>query len=95
MIERGETLSALAKVMRSFPQILINVDVKQRKDVYQFPAIATHTGKVERELGDKGRLVIRASGTESKVRIMLEGEDEERIRILGHELADIIKKHLG
>ncbi|MBW1678746.1 MAG: phosphoglucosamine mutase, partial [Deltaproteobacteria bacterium] len=95
MIQKGKTLSELSQIMQPFPQILINVDVKGEKDFYQIPAIANQIKKLDNELKDRGRVVVRPSGTESKIRVMVEGEDEKKIKILGHELADIIKKNLG
>jgi phosphoglucosamine mutase len=95
MVQSGKALSELSQIMQPFPQILINVDVKGEKDFYQIPAIANQIKKLDNELKDRGRVVVRPSGTESKIRVMVEGEDEKKIKILGHELADIIKKNLG
>jgi len=95
MIQKGKPLSELARVMESFPQVLLNVAVRDKKDPYHVPAIAAAIAKLEANLGDKGHLVVRPSGTESIIRIMIEGEDETVINLLAHELAGVVRENLG
>ena len=95
MIQKGKPLSELARVMQSFPQVLVNVKVREEMDPYRIPAIGKEIEKLEAKLGDKGQLVVRPSGTESIIRVMIEGEDEREINALAHELADVIKENLG
>ena len=95
MIQRGKPLSELSQFMQPFPQILVNVEVKEKKDPYQIPVIFNEIIKVKNELKDKGQVVVRPSGTESKIRVMIEGEDGEKIKKYAYDLADIIKQKLG
>jgi len=95
MIKKGNTLSELSRIMQPFPQVLINVDVKEKKDPCQIPVIFDQISKVKNELKKRGKVVVRLSGTEPKIRIMIEGEEEVKIKVLAHELADIIKQNLG
>ncbi|MBI2092201.1 MAG: phosphoglucosamine mutase, partial [Deltaproteobacteria bacterium] len=71
------------------------VKVKQKKDFSQIPAIATSIRKIEQELGNRGRLVLRYSGTEMMARIMIEGEHQARLKSLADGLAEEIIRHLG
>jgi phosphoglucosamine mutase len=93
--ERGQPLSVAKQVFTPFPQILTNVRVKQKKDFSQVPALAASIRKIEKELGSRGRLVLRYSGTEMLARIMIEGESFERLRTMADGLAGDICKHLG
>lgn len=88
-------LSDLTGIMETYPQTLINVRVKEKKDLNQVPELASKIKKIEEKLGDSGRVLIRYSGTEPLVRIMLEGTDEERIKGFAEELAEDFKKRLG
>jgi phosphoglucosamine mutase len=88
-------LSELAGIMETYPQILINVEVKEKKDFTQVPKLASKIKKIEEELGDSGRVLIRYSGTEPLVRIMLEGADEKQIKGFAEELAEDFRKRLG
>ena len=76
MADTGEELSALASQLVTYPQVLVNVRVKQKTDLEQVPAIADTMRKVEEHLSGQGRLLVRYSGTEPLLRIMLEGKDE-------------------
>jgi phosphoglucosamine mutase len=80
--------------MQIFPQILISVDVNKPKDILQIPAISNQIQKAENKLKGKGRIVVRPSGTESKIRVMVEGEDEGEIKLIAEELAGVIKHNL-
>ena len=90
MVREGRPLEELAGIMESFPQVLVNVRVSRRADLDSLPEFRTQCVKVQQALGDNGRLLVRFSGTEPVVRVMLEGEDEDRIRQLADETADCI-----
>jgi phosphoglucosamine mutase len=94
MLKNKQPLSELSQVMQIFPQILISVDVNKRKDISQIPAISNQIQKAENKLKGKGRVVVRPSGTEAKIRVMVEGEDEGEIKLIAEELAGVIKHNL-
>ena len=93
----GKTLSELAGVMDVYPQILINAKVKtENKERYTEDAeIMAEIEKIEAEFANNGRVLIRPSGTEPLVRVMIEGKDENIIRTRAEALADLIVKKLG
>ncbi len=86
-------LSELAKVMTRTPQVLINTAVEKKVPLDQLPDLQRMIRDIERELGDDGRVLVRYSGTESKVRVMIEGTDETRIQGWAEELAGALKKY--
>jgi phosphoglucosamine mutase len=88
-------LADLSSAMVSYPQVLVNVRVRERADYMQVPAIAGVIGRVESGLAGHGRLLVRYSGTEPLLRIMLEGKDDAEIRAWAHEIAGTVKAHLG
>ncbi len=94
--ETGKSLSELASQMKVFPQVLVNVRVSDFGKA-RFPRdfeIKKAIEGAERELGDDGRVLVRVSGTEPLVRVMLEGKDEEKISILANEIAEVVKERL-
>jgi phosphoglucosamine mutase len=96
MQETKKKLSTLASQMKIYPQKLINVRVSDFGKA-RFPhdeEIKTAIAAAEKELGDDGRVLVRVSGTEPLVRVMLEGKNEEKINILAAEIADVIKERL-
>jgi phosphoglucosamine mutase len=93
--ESGKTLAGMADGFARFPQILLNVKVKEKLPFDEVPEIKEAAGKLEKELGDTGRLLLRYSGTENLARVMIEGEDQETINKQAEELAGIIRKSLG
>jgi phosphoglucosamine mutase len=95
MLQRQRPLSELKKVMQRYPQVLINVQVRERRDLATIDAVARTIRGVEQSLGEKGRLLVRFSGTEPLVRVMVEGEDEQVVRKYGEEVAEVVRKHLG
>ena len=95
MQQTGKPLSELAQCMKSYPQVLVNVKVKQRCDLSTVPEIAACMAGLEEKLAGSGRLLVRYSGTEPKVRVMIEGEDQNEIKALADELAGVIKDKLG
>jgi phosphoglucosamine mutase len=95
MAEQRQPLSKLKKIMTRLPQVLLNVRVEEKKDVSRLPRVRQKIAAVERELGERGRILVRPSGTEPLIRVMLEGENEEKIRRMAHEVAEEIRAHLG
>ncbi len=91
----GRRLSELARVMTSLPQVLVNVRVRKRVDLKEIAPIQKMIEEVEAELGDSGRLLIRYSGTEPLLRIMLEGEDQGRIAVLADQVAEAVREQIG
>jgi phosphoglucosamine mutase len=95
MQRSGQTLSELAQVMIALPQVLLNVRVERRADLAEFPEITRIIQEVEAKLGEDGRVLIRYSGTEPLLRIMLEGPDKVEITGMAHAIADCVTQHLG
>jgi phosphoglucosamine mutase len=91
----GRSLADLADDLVTYPQVLLNVRVRERVDLQSVPAIAQTIQRVEARIADQGRLLVRYSGTEPLLRVMLEGRDENDIRALAQEIVDVVKKHLS
>jgi phosphoglucosamine mutase len=91
----GKSLSELAKCMTIYPQVLVNVRVKERRDLSSLPRVKQHIARLEKKLDGTGRLLIRYSGTEPLVRIMIEGERETEIQKWADDLADILRNAIG
>jgi phosphoglucosamine mutase len=87
MVREQRPLSELAQVMTRTPQVLINTAVERKVPLDDLPDVQRRIGEIERELGDDGRVLVRYSGTESKVRVMIEGLDQGRIQQWAEELA--------
>ena len=95
MKTRDLPLSKLAARIKLFPQILINVEVEKRQDVRSIPQIEKAVRHAEELLRGKGRVLVRPSGTEPKIRVMLEGEDQKMITRLGRDIAKVIKEKMS
>lgn len=95
MKQSGKPLSELAACMKTYPQVLVNVKVKERRDLASIPEVAGRMTEIEKKLDGTGRLLVRYSGTEPKVRVMIEGEDQSEIKALADDLAGIIREKLG
>ncbi len=95
MVKEGKLLSELSKDMRSYPQILLNVKVKEKKDLSSLPAVAKALKSIEERLKNRGRAFIRYSGTEPLARITIEGEKLDEIKRMANELAEVLKKEIG
>jgi phosphoglucosamine mutase len=91
LVRRGKTLHQLASELTVYPQVLVNVKTP-RKEVLQSPEIRRAVEEAEQILTGTGRLLIRPSGTEPLIRVMVEGDDQQRIEALAHELADRIRQ---
>ncbi len=94
MKRENKRLSELAKIMTPFPQVLLNVPVRQKKDPQRIPEIASLLKKIEAKLVDRGRILVRSSGTESLIRVMVEGEDEKEISAFAEQIAECIRKKM-
>jgi phosphoglucosamine mutase len=88
-------LSDLAGLMNVFPQRLINIDVKSKPNINTVPEIVEVIKDVEKELGDKGRVLVRYSGTQQMCRVMVEGPSEKDTEIYCRKIADIIMEKIG
>jgi phosphoglucosamine mutase len=95
MKEEGRTLAELADLMEPLPQVLLNVKAARPREAETNPAVTAQAAKVAARLGDRGRIVLRPSGTEPVVRIMIEGEDLAEITALAEETADLVARELG
>ena len=95
IVAEGRSLAELAKVMEVFPQVLINVPVREKIPVAEVAVLQRQILEVEKDVAGSGRLLIRYSGTENKLRIMLEGEHYDRIRNHAEALAETVRRELG
>ncbi len=93
----GKKLSELNALMKTYPQVLVNSNVRNdlKNKYMEFDDIREKIEKIERKFDGKGRVVIRPSGTENKVRVMLEGEDEEVLNKYAQDLAQYIEERLN
>jgi phosphoglucosamine mutase len=95
MAATGRSLADLASELETYPQVLLNVPVRRKQELGEIPAIRATMADIERRLADQGRLLVRYSGTEPLLRIMLEGQNQDEIRRWGEEIAETVKAHLG
>ncbi len=93
--EKNARLEDLTAGFKRYPQILVNVRVKEKQPFGDVPQIAQGAKEIETKLGEKGRLLLRYSGTETLARVMIEGENQEEIEKLANGLAQTIKEVLG
>jgi phosphoglucosamine mutase len=95
MAETGRELSDLADELVAYPQTLMNVRVRERVDVTTVPAVADAMARVRAALGDQGRLLVRYSGTEPLLRIMIEGQDQASVQAWAEEIADAVRSSIA
>ena len=89
-------LSVLADAaMTSLPQVLVNVPVTKKEGWKDIPAIQDAIAKAEAELGETGRVLVRASGTENLLRVMVEGNDQKEIETMANAIADVVREAIG
>ncbi|MDP6538995.1 MAG: phosphoglucosamine mutase [Planctomycetota bacterium] len=93
--ESGRPLSELASPYRPFPQVLVNVPVAAKPDFSRLPQVEAAVRRIESELADDGRVLLRYSGTEPLARVMVEGPDEDRIGALAAEVAELLGEAIG
>ncbi len=91
MAQTGTSLAGLASAMHTLPQVLINVDVTDKAAAVAAPSVQTAVQQVEDELGDTGRILLRPSGTEQMIRVMVEADDEHVAHRLAAHVADTVR----
>jgi phosphoglucosamine mutase len=95
MINKKAPLSELAKIMTVFPQKLINIDVKSKPEISTIPEIVEAIESVEKKLKEKGRVLVRYSGTQNMCRVMVEGPTDEETKMHCRKIANVVKKKIG
>jgi phosphoglucosamine mutase len=95
MQKKGASLASLAEVMLTFPQTQRSVQVKEKKDFSLVPQIQRMIKECQKELGNRGRILVRYSGTEPVLRIMIEGENEQTIVRMADAMAETVQRALG
>ena len=91
----GRSLADLASDLTNYPQVLLNVRVREKVDLNTVPAVADAIAKVEQRVAGEGRVLVRYSGTEPLLRVMLEGKHQDEIRGWAQEIVDVVKTALG
>ena len=91
----GRPLSDLARSMTAVPQVLVNVSVKEKRDLASLPEVQQAIESGDARLNGTGRILVRYSGTEPLLRIMVEGEQESLIRSVADDVANVIRAHLA
>ncbi len=95
MKDESKPLSQLSKIMKKYPQELINVEVINKPDVQTVPEITDKIRSVEAKLGEKGRVLVRYSGTQPVCRIMVEGPAPDETKLYCQQIADTVSEKLG
>lgn len=95
MRREEKTLSELAEIMIPLPQVLCNTRVREKVDIYAIADVAAKIKDVEAKLANEGRVLIRYSGTEPLLRVMIEGQDKYEITSWANEICELVKKHIG
>jgi phosphoglucosamine mutase len=95
MKKEGKKLSELASIMVPFPQVLRNIPVRRKRDPHQVPEVEALIKKTMGKLGDRGRILVRPSGTENLIRVMVEGENEKEIVAYAEEISERIREKMA
>jgi phosphoglucosamine mutase len=95
MVLTGRSLADLASDLVTYPQVLLNVRVREKKDLAAVPAVAAAIAGVESRVSGEGRVLVRYSGTEPLLRVMLEGRNQAQIDAWAQEIVDVVKQELG
>jgi phosphoglucosamine mutase len=91
----GKTLEELASQFTAYPQLLVNVRVKEKRPLDQLNGVRDAIARAERELAGAGRINVRFSGTEPLARVMVEGPTQEQVSATANSIADAIRAELG
>ncbi|MBU4561374.1 phosphoglucosamine mutase [bacterium] len=95
MKKRSKPLSELAQIMEKLPQVLVNVRIKKKKDPLKVLEIKKDIERAGEKLGSGGRILVRPSGTEPLIRVMIEGKEKKEIETIARNISKIIKRKLG
>ena len=95
MCRTGKPMSELTKIFEPVPQVLLNVLVKEKRELSKLTTVQKTIAAVEKKLGKDGRVLVRYSGTEAKVRVLVEGIDAKKIRAWAEEIGASLQKALG
>ena len=95
MRARNQPLSTLARVMQKFPQVLINIPVREKRDLDEIESVRAAVQRCEQALGGRGRVYIRYSGTEALARVMVEGQELAQVERHANDIADAVRAALG
>jgi phosphoglucosamine mutase len=90
MVETQRPLAELASVVQRLPQVLVNVKVADRDSICALPTVRSALAEAERELGTSGRILLRPSGTEQLVRVMVEAPTQQQADAVAHRVADVV-----
>jgi phosphoglucosamine mutase len=93
MVEQEKALHELVADFELFPQVLINVRLQHMIDPYAVPALVAEFEKAEQQLTGRGRILIRKSGTEPVIRVMVEGDQQQEVDAIANHLADAVRAH--
>src|SRR5262249_39825347 len=94
MAVTGRELADLANDLQTYPQVLMNVRVREKRELKTVPVIASVIDDVEKRLAGSGRLLVRYSGTEPLLRVMIEGRDKEEIDAMARAIVGAVERHL-
>lgn len=92
MVKQQKPLSELARVMTKSPQVLVNTAVERKIPLNQLPGVSKMIADVEAQLGEQGRVLVRYSGTESKIRVMIEGPNQAQLAVWANDIAEALAK---
>ena len=95
MVNEEKPLSELARVLQRVPQVLHSVKLPQRRPIKQMPKLTAKMARVEKQLGDRGRLLVRWSGTEPKLRLMAEGPKVDKLKSMLHDLESAARSDMA
>jgi phosphoglucosamine mutase len=95
VLEDGHALESTLDTIAPYPQLLVNVRVKDKPDLRAHPSIGPVVAAVEREIGERGRVVLRYSGTEGLARVMVEADDDTLVKDSAERISAVIREHLG
>jgi phosphoglucosamine mutase len=95
MKRQGRDLHELARIMEPLPQVACSVKVREKRDLSEIPQISRRIQEIEKSLSSSGRLLVRYSGTEPLLRIMIEGEDASKLQGFAEDIMQLVVKHIG